>query len=90
MGGPRTTRNAIKFLQKEFADFKVIPLELAPAESDEDVLHLDCCLNFIGKNDVLIYPEGFKYPQEVACHLRDSEIIHACLQQFHLLFEYCR
>ena len=75
VGGPRTTRNAIQFLQREFADFNVVPLELAPAESDEDVLHLDCCLNFIGKKDVLIYPEGFKNPQEVASHLIDSEII---------------
>jgi N-dimethylarginine dimethylaminohydrolase len=75
VGGPRTNQSAVEFLEKTFPEMAVVTLQLAPAKEGEDVLHLDCCLNFLGRGHVLMYPGGFLDPAGVRRQLHSSEII---------------
>ncbi|MFP3860686.1 MAG: dimethylarginine dimethylaminohydrolase family protein [Bacteroidales bacterium] len=57
----RTNQAGFEYLQKAFKnEFEVIPIEVKSKEEGEDILHLDCMFNPVGKNHALIYEEGFK------------------------------
>ena len=65
VNGPRTNGEAVKFLAEKFPNMKIVPIELASPDSSEDVLHLDCCLGFAGKNSrghdvIVVYEQGIK------------------------------
>lgn len=49
----RTTLAAVQALQTELPNYTISPIELR-----DDILHLDCVLNVIGKDTALIYPEA--------------------------------
>jgi N-dimethylarginine dimethylaminohydrolase len=74
-GGARTSLNAADFLREHFPEMKVVVFELAAPDGEEDVLHLDCCLNFIGRNEVLMYPGGFRDAYHVRAQLESYDII---------------
>lgn len=63
----RTNQKGFDFLQKTFEnDFELIKLECQSLDEGENVLHLDCTFNRIGRNKALIYPPGFKkIPEEI-------------------------
>lgn len=64
----RTNKQGADFLRKQFSDeFKVIEVKCKPLEKDENILHLDCTFNPVGKDMALIYPDGFeKVPIEIS------------------------
>jgi N-dimethylarginine dimethylaminohydrolase len=85
IGGHRTSSNAVYFLRDTFPKMKVFGLELASADAVKDVLHLDCCLNFVGRNAALMYKDGFKNPSQVRTILDSYDIIDVCEEE-QLLF----
>ncbi len=49
------------------ADFEVVPLPCQSAKEGEEVLHLDCTFNPLGRGHALIYPDGLvQIPPQVA------------------------
>lgn len=57
----RSNMKSVEWLRKIFkGQFEVVPLYLKKLEEGENVLHLDCALNPVGKNMALIYEEGFQ------------------------------
>ncbi|WP_194776051.1 dimethylarginine dimethylaminohydrolase family protein [Pararhodonellum marinum] len=63
----RTNWEGIEFLSNNFGEeFKVVPILAKSLDEGEDVLHLDCMFNPIGKQHALIYEAGFEeVPQEI-------------------------
>ncbi|MEK3938796.1 dimethylarginine dimethylaminohydrolase family protein [Bacillus sp. FSL R5-0431] len=51
----RTNPAAIHELKKELTDHDIIPIHLPP-----HILHLDCVMNILSHDEILIYPEAFK------------------------------
>ena len=64
----RTNYKGFNFLKDKFKSLKLIPLELRKSDIDplENVLHLDCCFQPIGKKQAIIYPGGFKNKEDVS------------------------
>lgn len=60
----RTTSNAIPFIQKYFPNKKVLGFNLVVDENNADIniLHLDCTFQPIGKDEAIIYQDGFQTP----------------------------
>ena len=58
----RTNKKAVSFLKEVFPNKDVIGFELIKNDYDpfNNVLHLDCTMQPIGNNDIIIYEEGFK------------------------------
>ncbi|MDX1629956.1 MAG: arginine deiminase family protein, partial [Fulvivirga sp.] len=57
----RTNDRGLKFMEKHFGEFfEFIPVYCKSIEEGENVLHLDCTFNRIGKDIALIFPDGFK------------------------------
>jgi len=56
----RTNREGAEFLQDQFPDKKVIAVEVVTSDDPyENVLHLDCTFQPIGKDEAIIYEDGF-------------------------------
>lgn len=57
----RTNRKAVEEITKLFPSKKVKAFELRKSNTDpkENALHLDCCFQPIGKNKVILHPNGF-------------------------------
>ncbi|MBU8603663.1 dimethylarginine dimethylaminohydrolase family protein [Bacillus safensis] len=51
----RTSPAAIYQLKKELPDHDIIPIHLPP-----HILHLDCVMNILSHDEIIIYPEAFK------------------------------
>ncbi|MVZ63137.1 dimethylarginine dimethylaminohydrolase family protein [Sphingobacterium humi] len=68
----RTNRLGIAFIQEHFPHKKVVAFDLIKSMTDAraNALHLDCCFQPIGQNKAIIYPGGFRNPDDVA-YLRD-------------------
>lgn len=57
----RTNEKGFEWLKSTFGDkYEVVPLFTTKPEEDENVLHLDCTFNPVGKNLALIYEDGFQ------------------------------
>jgi len=58
----RTNTLALEYIQKIFPKRKVIGFEMIKNDYDpySNILHLDCSMQPIGKNQLILYPEGFK------------------------------
>ena len=66
----RTNAAGAEYLEHTFGDeFRVVPVHCKQLNQGEDVLHLDCTLNFIGKHTALIYPDGF---EEISDEIREG------------------
>ena len=54
-------------MQKTFPERAVVSFELNKSDIDPraNALHLDCCFQPIGKDQALLYPEGFKNQEDV-------------------------
>mgnify|MGYP001574300928 CR=1 FL=1 len=64
----RTNYSGVAFLQKTFPNRTVVSFELNKSDTDsrKNALHLDCCFQPLGKGQAVIYPGGFKNPDDVA------------------------
>lgn len=57
----RTNEAGLAYLQQTFGhEFEVIPVHCAALAAGENVLHLDCTFNPVGRQHCLIYPDGFQ------------------------------
>ncbi len=65
----RTNPSAIHELKKELPDHDIIPIHLPP-----HILHLDCVMNILSHDEILIYPEAFK-----------KEDLHLLNMHYHLI-----
>ena len=65
----RTNPAAIHELKKELPDHDIIPIHLPP-----HILHLDCVMNILSQDEMLIYPEAFK-----------KEDLHLLNMHYHLI-----
>lgn len=68
----RSNPKGFAFLQDSFPDFEVIPVYCRSIEEGENVLHLDCTFNPVGREHALIYPDGFT---EIPSAMREYEWI---------------
>ena len=57
----RTNSNALEYLRDFFPNKIVKGLQLNKSLNNpfENILHLDCCLQIVGKDKAIIYPEAF-------------------------------
>ena len=58
----RTNKNAIDFFKEVFPNKEIMGFELLKNDKDpfNNILHLDCTMQPIGKNDIIIYKNGFR------------------------------
>lgn len=62
----RTNKAGFDYLQEKFGDkFKLVPIYCKSLKEGENVLHLDCTFNPVGKHHALIYPQGLSQVPEV-------------------------
>jgi len=62
----RTNQEGVNFLIEHFPDWELHAFELSKSDTDpyKNSLHLDCCFQPIGNNQAIIYPGGFKNPED--------------------------
>ncbi len=57
----RTNEAGLAYLERQFGkEFEVLPVYCKALSQGENVLHLDCTFNPIGRRHCLIYPDGFQ------------------------------
>ncbi len=58
----RTNKKAVDFIKEVFPNKDVIGFELVKNDNDpyNNILHLDCTMQPVGKNDIIIYEGGFR------------------------------
>ena len=58
----RTNKKAVDFIKEVFPNKDVIEFELVKNDNDpyNNILHLDCTMQPVGKNDIIIYEGGFR------------------------------
>ena len=63
----RTSSKSIPFIQKHFPDKKVLGFDLVKDDNDpyNNILHLDCVMQPVGKDNIIIYEGGFKKKNEL-------------------------
>lgn len=87
--GDRTSKNAIKFFQNFFPKKNVIgfSLEADPNSIDKDILHLDCTFQPIGKDEALIYLNGFQqYPNLIMDIFSKDKLFEVTMEEKNLMF----
>ena len=64
----RTSRNSIDFLKDIFPKKNIIGMDLIKDDDKpkESILHLDCTMQPIGKDKIIIYEEGFENKKDVS------------------------
>ena len=62
----RTNRDAVNYFKEFFPKKNIKGFHLKKSNTDalNNVLHLDCCLQLIGKDKAIIYPEAFTYRED--------------------------
>lgn len=63
----RTNKDSVDYLTSEFPHWQVRGFQLNKSDDDprENALHLDCCFQPVGQDKAVIYPGGFKRPEDV-------------------------
>ena len=63
----RSNEKGFEYLKEKFGnEYTVVPVRCTSLDEGENVLHLDCTFNPVGKNLALIYPDGFEeIPKEI-------------------------
>ena len=62
----RTNKSAVEFLIDFFPEKKVKAFHLNKSLTDpkKNILHLDCCLQIVGKNKAIIHPDAFTFKKD--------------------------
>ncbi|MCA1762575.1 MAG: amidinotransferase [Flavobacteriales bacterium] len=87
----RTNRAGVDFLKSQFKNREVHAFELVKSDDDplKNALHLDCCFQPIGRNQAILYPGGFKNPEDVAFlknNFGDKNIIEITAREMYMMF----
>ena len=82
----RTNINAIEYLKSLFPKKQIISFHLIKSNTDpeKNALHLDCCLQTVGKNKVVVCPEAFSNKNEYSWiieHFGDNNILEISLEE---------
>ena len=82
----RTNINAIEYLKSLFPEKQIISFHLIKSNTDpeKNALHLDCCLQTVGKNKVVVCPEAFSNKNEyswIIDHFGDDNILEISLKE---------
>jgi N-dimethylarginine dimethylaminohydrolase len=82
----RTNINAIEYLKSLFPEKQIISFHLIKSNTDpeKNALHLDCCLQTVGKNKVVVCPEAFSNKNEYSWiieHFGDNNILEISLKE---------
>jgi N-dimethylarginine dimethylaminohydrolase len=77
----RTNKAGLDFLVAEFPNKIVKGFQLNKSDevAKDNALHLDCCFQPIGQNQVIIYKEGFKFEEDynyLAAYFGEKNLIH--------------
>ncbi len=87
--GDRTSANAIDFIQNIFPHKKVLGFDLVvdKKNADKHILHLDCAFQPIGKDEAIIYLNGFKKrPKELLKLFPKAKRIEVNLEEKNQMF----
>ena len=87
--GDRTTENAIKYIQNILPHKNVIGIEIIADQNsaDHNILHLDCAFQPIGKDEAIIYCDGFKtFPKEILDLFPKEKRIEVSLKEKNQMF----
>jgi len=62
----RTNQDAVDYFKEFFPKKNIKPFHLKKSNTDpfNNVLHLDCCFQLVGKDKAIIYPEAFTYSED--------------------------
>ena len=62
----RTNKSAVEFLIDFFPEKKIKAFHLIKSLTDpkKNILHLDCCLQIVGKNKAIIHPDAFTFKKD--------------------------
>ena len=62
----RTNRDAIEYFKDFFPNKNIKGFHLKKSNTNalNNILHLDCCLQLVGKDKAIIYPEAFTYTED--------------------------
>ena len=62
----RTNLDAVNYFKEFFPKKNIKALHLKKSNTDplSNILHLDCCLQLVGKDKAIIYPEAFTYKED--------------------------
>jgi N-dimethylarginine dimethylaminohydrolase len=82
----RTNINAIEYLKSLFPEKQIISFHLIKSNTDpeKNALHLDCCLQTVGKNKAVVCPEAFSNKNEYSWiieHFGDNNILEISLKE---------
>ena len=82
----RTNINAIEYLKSIFPQKQIISFHLIKSNTnpEKNALHLDCCLQTVGKNKVVVCPEAFSNKNEYSWiieHFGDNNILEISLRE---------
>ena len=63
----RTTSESIKYFQDQFPNKEVIGFEMIKDDTNpyESILHLDCAMQPVGRDKIIIYKEGFQNNDDI-------------------------
>ncbi len=62
----RTNQDAVNYFKEFFPKKNIKAFHLKKSDTDpfNNVLHLDCCFQLVGKDKAIIYPEAFTYSED--------------------------
>jgi len=87
--GDRTTENAIGFIQNIFPNKTVLGFDIVVDQksADKNILHLDCTFQPIGKEEAIIFQDGFKNsPKELMDLFPQDKLIEVTLDEKNRMF----
>jgi len=87
----RTNQEGVEFLMKHFPNWELHAFELSKSDTDpyQNALHLDCCFQPIGENQAIIYPGGFKNPEDAQFlkeHFGSENVIEITSAEMYQMF----
>lgn len=83
----RTNDAGYSFIKKHFPNKDVIQIEITPSQNaEENILHLDCTFQPIGKDSAIVYEEGLFYPEKLTQYFNSSNLIKVSQKQAYRMF----
>ena len=87
--GDRTTASAIRYIQNIFPSKSVLGFDIVVDQesADNNILHLDCTFQPIGKDEAIIYHKGFKNgPQKILDLFPKDNLFEVTLEEKNQMF----
>lgn len=83
----RTNDAGFKFIKQTFPDKEVIQIVIHASENaEENILHLDCAFQPIGKDYAIIYEDGIAEPNKIKKYFKTEDLISVSKKQAYRMF----